>query len=300
MTPRSRTAEAPIRLDFVGIGAARCGSTWISRCIQEHPSLFMPARKELHFFDDEARFEREGLAGLRRYFRRNLLGVPQGEFTPRYALSEPALHRIASAFPGIRVLYCVREPVARAYSQYRYFRFNLKKEPQVSFLKAVTGQHREDYVTKGQYARQLRKAFGLFGREAVKVIFHEDIEGQPRTVTRELFTFLGVDPGFEPRVLAQAVNRSDPELREPPARWARLAGWLGRRTWGPGRVARGAVARAIRTVNRSLDALPARSAQPPAPTLDAETRRRVFTEHFEAGVRELEVLLGRDLAHWRP
>ena len=33
------------QLDFLGIGAARCGTTWLARALQEHPQVFLPERK---------------------------------------------------------------------------------------------------------------------------------------------------------------------------------------------------------------------------------------------------------------
>jgi len=37
--------------DFLGIGGARCGSTWLHSNLREHPSMWLPHRKELHYFD---------------------------------------------------------------------------------------------------------------------------------------------------------------------------------------------------------------------------------------------------------
>ena len=37
--------------NFLGIGAARAGTTWIARNLAQHPDIFIPYKKELHFFD---------------------------------------------------------------------------------------------------------------------------------------------------------------------------------------------------------------------------------------------------------
>jgi hypothetical protein len=36
---------------FLGIGAARCGSTWLHRNLSLHHQIWMPHKKELHYFD---------------------------------------------------------------------------------------------------------------------------------------------------------------------------------------------------------------------------------------------------------
>ncbi len=38
-------------VDFLGIGAQRAGTTWLYRCLQRHPQLYLPGTKELHYFD---------------------------------------------------------------------------------------------------------------------------------------------------------------------------------------------------------------------------------------------------------
>jgi len=36
--------------DFIGVGMAKCGSTWVTQILQEHPDIFIPEKKELNFF----------------------------------------------------------------------------------------------------------------------------------------------------------------------------------------------------------------------------------------------------------
>jgi hypothetical protein len=47
--------------NFFVVGAPRCGTTSLWSWLKAHPEIFMPAEKELFFFDSDL------LAGLRRY-----------------------------------------------------------------------------------------------------------------------------------------------------------------------------------------------------------------------------------------
>jgi hypothetical protein len=38
-------------VDFLGIGAQKAGTTWLYWCLRQHPQVYMPATKELHYFD---------------------------------------------------------------------------------------------------------------------------------------------------------------------------------------------------------------------------------------------------------
>ncbi|MEM1142992.1 MAG: sulfotransferase [Pseudomonadota bacterium] len=42
--------------DFIGIGAARSGSTWFAKVIAQHPSVWVPHRKELKYFSREPKY----------------------------------------------------------------------------------------------------------------------------------------------------------------------------------------------------------------------------------------------------
>jgi len=37
--------------DFLGIGAQKAGTTWLHRRLEEHPDIWMPPLKEIHYFD---------------------------------------------------------------------------------------------------------------------------------------------------------------------------------------------------------------------------------------------------------
>ena len=39
--------------DFLGIGAQKAGTTWLAANLRRHPDVFIPERKELHFFDNK-------------------------------------------------------------------------------------------------------------------------------------------------------------------------------------------------------------------------------------------------------
>ncbi|HEX2742138.1 MAG TPA: sulfotransferase, partial [Rubrobacter sp.] len=38
--------------DFIGIGAQKAGTTWLSHNLQHHPQIWMPPLKEIHYFDE--------------------------------------------------------------------------------------------------------------------------------------------------------------------------------------------------------------------------------------------------------
>lgn len=44
--------------DFLGLGAQKCGTTWLDRRLRDHPDLWLPPQKEVHYFDAKAHLRR--------------------------------------------------------------------------------------------------------------------------------------------------------------------------------------------------------------------------------------------------
>src|SRR5215210_5088052 len=107
--------------DFIGIGAQKAGTTWLSRNLQLHPQIWMPTIKEVHYFDekinDPSSFApriREKLSGkravdyrwrrqLKTRFKRHLKGTTSEKvlWDLRYHFGRPNDEWYASLFePG--------------------------------------------------------------------------------------------------------------------------------------------------------------------------------------------------------
>lgn len=68
--------------DFLCIGSQRAGTTWLHECLREHPDLFLPEQKELHFFNSS--FDK-GLEYYSSMFKGGVYGEQKfGEISPNY------------------------------------------------------------------------------------------------------------------------------------------------------------------------------------------------------------------------
>ena len=181
---------ASFHLDFAGIGAARSGTTWLASVLAAHPDIYMPPKKELHYFNNDKRYS-EDLSLFTKYFEDAEKGQILGEFTPRYAISWQALERIKAHFPDIKIIYIMRHHVLRAYSQYLYFRSTKAKERSSSFLEALDGEFHEDYILKSLYFQQLQQIYELFPKDQVLVLRFEDISSAPETLVKTVFLISG-------------------------------------------------------------------------------------------------------------
>ena len=74
--------------NFLCVGAQKAGTTTLYDILKQHPNIYLPKVKELHFFDKDDRYKL-GLEWLTKYFvngYKNQKAV--GEITPSYLFYE--------------------------------------------------------------------------------------------------------------------------------------------------------------------------------------------------------------------
>ncbi len=106
--------------EFIIGGAPRSGTTWLYELLDRHPDVHMakPVKPEPKFFlrDDEYGKGLEYYAN--RWFADVEDGKIAGEKSTDYLESPSAAARIARDLPHVKLIFVLREPVARAYSNY--------------------------------------------------------------------------------------------------------------------------------------------------------------------------------------
>ena len=296
---RQPVAQARAALDFVGIGAARCGTSWLARCLGEHPEVFIPDRKELKYFDNDFLYE-PSLRLLHRHFDTAGPDQLRGEFSPRYMTSRIGLERIARACPDARIIVNLRHPVDRMFSDYCFFRFNRKREPNGDFLSALAGPSGPGYIERSLYGKQLEHVLRLFPRHRVHVVLYDDIAERPLDLIEKLFDFIEIDRRFIPPSAHRRINRSDDGHRHAPrAAWARFGQWvsLGQSTLT--RRARPIVMPAFDACGRLVDSWSVLQDNASRPRLDPAVRRDLFEAYFREDLQRAERMVDLDLSAWR-
>ena len=106
--------------DFIIIGAAKAGTTSLYALLDRHPDIFMPAHKEPEFFARDDHYAK-GIDSYATLFEGATPHQQVGEASTLYSLAPFFGHtagRIKAHLPQVKLIYVMREPVARAYSFY--------------------------------------------------------------------------------------------------------------------------------------------------------------------------------------
>lgn len=195
------TNDTPLP-QFICIGSQRAGTTWLHECLNEHPEVYVPEEKELHFFD---RFYDKGLEHYSANFTAEKRSGAKvwGELTPNYYQEDQALERIKATIPNVKIIYILREPVSRAFSQYQLY-----KPSQFSDLSFEEVIENKPFVTDlSMQGKHLQRVYSLFDREQVLVLFYDDLSAQPQSLLKKVYEFVGVNTEFSPSHLDKRINR---------------------------------------------------------------------------------------------
>ena len=205
------TAVTFVGPHFLGIGAQKAGTTWLYEMLRRHPSIGMPDQKELHFFDRENPHDPAAVEAYAAGFA-DLDGVVHGEITPSYALLPS--DRIAIArdrFPDVRLLFVLRDPVERAWSQAkmeltRAYPDGIPDTVDVPrWLRAHL--HSEQSVERGDYAACVHRWLEHYPTEQLRVFLYEEAFADPRRFLQACSEHRGVRGDFYESVPDDVVRR---------------------------------------------------------------------------------------------
>ncbi len=242
--PHTLLARRP---NFLVVSAPKTGSTWLAANLRAHPDVFVPPAKELKYFSSLFKW-----LDLNWYLEQFAPGEGQvkGEASPSYAILPTARIRLLRRLiPDLKLIFLLREPIARAWSHakhtHRYreatFAGNTSDFAAVTAADWQANFAHDWLTTSGDYLGQLQRWLSVFPREQVYVGFHESIAARPAELLRDIFAFLGVDPGVDlagfpahERILPGPSGELSPELhsflhRQWHARTVELAEFLGTR-----------------------------------------------------------------------
>ncbi len=188
---------------FCGIGAMKAGTSWIHACLYEHPEIFLPAHKEIHFF---SQYFNKGLDWYASQFQSPEDAKIVGEFSPSYLYSPEAPRRISEYDRNIRLIVCLRDPVERTQSAFRYAIQTGALPPSATFEKAI--DRMRGLVEHSLYYPQIQRYLQCFAKEQLHILLYEDMKSDPVAAIQDIYRFLGVEASYCPTMAHKKVNES--------------------------------------------------------------------------------------------
>ena len=196
--------------DFIIGGAPKCGTTSLHFILDQHSDISIPF-DEVHFFDaddpiahpdflsvqqgrlvwwDSGPEADDNLDWYADRFAKDDTAQFIGEDSTTYLMSEVAAARIHAVLPDARLIFMLRHPVERAYSQY----WHLVKTARTtaSFEQALI--QFPQILLGSSYACGIRRFVETFGADQVKLCLFEDFRKDNQACLDEVTDFIGAAP----------------------------------------------------------------------------------------------------------
>ncbi|WP_020529662.1 sulfotransferase domain-containing protein [Flexithrix dorotheae] len=264
--------------NFIIIGSPRAGTTWIDNNIRCHPEIFMPKKKELHFFDRD--FEK-GLAYYHSYFDTVTNEKVIGEATPSYLHKPGIAQKIYDTLgKDIKIIVSLRHPVDRLYSRYWNAKSKFNENKNLTFEEKI--KSKQEFISEGLYASHLKKYYELFPAENILVLLFDDLEEDPAKFLKKIYQFLKVDESYIAPLTNGKINAASSKPKLGKSILLNYSSRFFRKIH-------------LYTLSQTLEKLN----QKKLPKMDPKTRSWLIDEVYKESNNELEVLLGRNLDSWK-
>ena len=203
-------------LEFAVVGAEHAGTGTLAELLGGHPGLSLSGPDEAPAFTHTHIHRRRPGRGLRRAQAPADAARVRGTVNPAYTrgwhdtTTATVAARIAEAFPDLKLVMLLRDPVERARRQHaaacargRETRsFDEAARQQLTTDGLSEGRFLPDdtntYVAQGEYGRILGEYLRHFPRAALCVGETSTLEGDPSGLLRRVLEFLGVSTDHRP------------------------------------------------------------------------------------------------------
>ncbi len=214
------------KLDFMIVGAQKCGTSALSHFLSQHPDIAIARGKEVHLFDDPDYSPLWSEAEMDHYyddyFEDDAVQAICGEATPIYLYWPEIAQELARYNKQLKLIVMLRDPVERAISQYgmerrrgleslpRWLAFliepiRLKISGEARALNSSRRTH--SYIDRGFYARQIESLRCHFPDDQILLIEQSQLLQNHESTMTQVFGFLGC--GDDSMPVAEQVFAGD-------------------------------------------------------------------------------------------
>ena len=226
--------------NFLVIGAPKCGTTSLHHYLSQHPEVYVPLRKELHYFS-YAYMQRFAagpgdahilapLCSTRQAYEQHYERVGTqpavGDVSPSYLYYAEVSERIKAELGKPKIVVVLRDPINKAFSQYMHLVRDNRETLTFSAALVAEAQRIRDgwaalwrYADSSLYADKLKRYLTIFGADHVKILLFEELARTPHLVMRDLFAFLASIPAFVPILPRSTTDQDNPGRRSWRTSW---------------------------------------------------------------------------------
>ena len=268
---------------FLIVGAQKSGTTTLKHYLSQFDNVWINANTRASAFFSRDKVFARGLEWYSRFFHEAEGKAAIGEKAAGYGYRPQVPGRISRCLPHVKLIWTLREPVARTYSSYWHaasrgndplsFEQALEREPRRIQRDIMLG-----YSKRSLYVEQVERYLEYFPREQMHFLLFERMLADPARELSRILTFLGV-----PRIVNGVRPPRSTNARFIPR--SLLVQWGARHVFGVGTRPYGVISRW--NVRKTPGYPPMR-----------EDTRQMLRERFREPNARLAAITGLDLTVW--
>lgn len=197
------------RINLVIVGFQKCATTSIKNYLAEHPSILSHQQKEMTYFADEEERNEGIIKAFKRYYPNF-----NSEANYKYILAkhatlirhEESVKKLYQHNPDAKIIVCLRNPVARAFSSYLMELAN--GEDMLAFEKVIEDAFKTEKETKpnwhynvfirlGQYADYIEILLNYFDKQNIHFCNIEEFKLDSHQGMHSMLKWLGLSNSLQ-------------------------------------------------------------------------------------------------------
>lgn len=197
-----------MKVNFLIIGAGRSGTTSLYHHLKDHPQIYFPGLKELHYFSIEDLYNR-GEKYYHSFFHPPGNDQIIASADTYLLISKEAPQRIHHYNPLMKFIAILREPLDRAISSFKYALSHGYESPKNSLYNAflnesknirganIIQQNNLGHFYSGLYSKHLSYWTSYFPASQFLVLTTEELNSYPLKAMHKIYDFLNISPPKE-------------------------------------------------------------------------------------------------------
>lgn len=198
------------------VGAQKAGTSSLYDWLGQHPAIWAPPEiKDYHFFSDDVLYSK-GIQHIDSFYNRKNVSINIHAAVNYLYFHEKTAKRIYDYNPDAKIIICLRNPVERAISAYKYMYRVLREtnDFETAINKELNDQLSEPelddktYISHGQYVNQINTYLSYFGKPQIYFVFFEELvnKSTQKQVMQNMLRFFDIEKNFEFRYTHKNVS----------------------------------------------------------------------------------------------
>ena len=178
------------------IGAMKASTTLLYTMLSQHPRVWFPSEKEPHYFTAPEYDQAEAWDKYRALFAHRpsdatIIAEASTNYTKQPHFGDTP-GRIRKKLGEPKLIYILRDPVARVISNYRHSYVTNRYDAGTTAEQALDRD--PILIAASRYAEQLDAYHHEFGKDSVHVVIAERLHQDPMREMSAVARYLGIDP----------------------------------------------------------------------------------------------------------